>query len=400
MEYKIFGCRLNKYFANQWIDYFEQNNMINQNTVLISSCEVTDNSKSKRIKKIRSYARKNYRIYLAGCWSIQYGSLIDEEKFYERYPELFDYKNHITLLPESPYKDYDYNPSKNIFTRKYILIQNGCDTYCSFCLTVKKRWSSRNISLENILEKAKNAEKQGINEIVLTWTNLTAWWATNTRNPEESGFSFLLERLLKETNIPRIRISSLSPEFLDEKFFELAKESRIMPFFHLSIQHFSPDILAAMNRNYTTEYLERVLKKFSFLKRKDWIPVRLGGDVIVGFPWEQKEDFELLYQKIKEYWISNLHVFSFSSHVRGETVPASGFDYKVSSEIKKEREKSLKELVSELEEDFVSLNKSKKLTILVENKDSWNSWGWSENYIRLWVSWVYKKWELVETYLD
>ena len=110
-------------------------------------------------------------------------------------------------------------------------------------------------------------ECQGGKEIVLTGINLAARGCKNTKHPEESQFSLLLEEILKQTSIPRIRISSIGPEYLNDHFFELASEERIMPHFHFSIQSFSDKVLKDMKRNYSAQQLEEVLTKTRKIKR-------------------------------------------------------------------------------------------------------------------------------------
>jgi tRNA A37 methylthiotransferase MiaB len=95
----------------------------------------------------------------------------------------------------------------------------------------------------------------------------------DTKKTDESKFAFLLREILRQTTIPRIRISSLGPEYLDDEFFEVIKDPRIMPHFHLSIQSFSDNVLRAMRRNYTLKNLKKILKKFRTLKTT--VPVSL-----------------------------------------------------------------------------------------------------------------------------
>ncbi len=402
MEYKVFWCRLNKFYANQWINYFEDNNIYDKNNFLIASCEVTDRAKSKWLREVKQNINKWYNVHITWCWSIEKWNLIDKETFYKRHPELIAYKNNITLLPESPkwdnlnYIDWD----KNNFTKKFVIIQNWCDTNCTFCLTIKKRGASKNREIEDIIEEIKLAEAKWAKEIVLTWINLSAWWASNTRNANESKFSYLLKTILKRTNIERIRISSLSPEFLDDMFFEIAQEKRIMPFFHFSIQSFSDKILKLMNRNYDSKRLNEVLNKTMNIKRNDGIKINLWADIIVWFPWEEEWDYIETYNWIKNYKITNLHAFPFSSHMRGEWVPASKLKNQIESSIKKERERSILNLAEKQKNEFFQSNKWKKANVLIEKVKDWYSYWWTENYIYQSIKWKYNKWEIIVKNID
>ena len=175
-------------------------------------------------------------------------------------------------------------PNQKLRTKNYVIIQNGCDNHCSFCLTIFKRGVHRNRPLPEIIEEIKQIEAEGGKEIVLTGINLAAWGASNTRNAKESRFNELLEAILEQTTIPRIRISSLDPQYLDDRFFELMNNPRFCPHVHLSIQSFSDTVLKLMNRAYDSKKLDEVLKKLRNLNRSDAELVSIGADLISGFP--------------------------------------------------------------------------------------------------------------------
>ena len=101
MEYSIFGCRLNKYYLNQWLQYFASHPFAN-NPYLITTCEVTDRAKQKRIKLAKKKLTEGNHLYLTGCGTLKRGNIIDADKFYELYPDLRAFADHITLLLEAP----------------------------------------------------------------------------------------------------------------------------------------------------------------------------------------------------------------------------------------------------------------------------------------------------------
>jgi MiaB/RimO family radical SAM methylthiotransferase len=194
------------------------------------------------------------------------------------------------------------------------MIQNGCDTHCTFCLTILKRGKNRSRTLEDIIMEINEFVAGGGKEIVLTGINLAAWGSESTRKPEQSKFSDLLHAIIKYTSVPRIRISSLGPEFLDEKFFELMKNPRFLPHFHFSIQSFSDKVLKLMNRNYDAELLDVVLTRIRNLERDDKEFISIGADIITGFPGETAEEFEKTVEGVRKYGITKLHAFPFSAH--------------------------------------------------------------------------------------
>lgn len=392
MEYSIFGCRLNKYYLNQRLEYFRSHDFVD-NWYLITTCEVTDRAKQKRIKLAKKKIAEWCHIYLTWCWSLKRGKKISEKLFYDIYPDLLPFSDSITLLGEHPECTSAFDASKskeNLFTKKFVVIQNGCDNYCSFCLTVHKRGAHMTRLLEDIIIEINEFAQLWGKEIVLTGVNIAAWWCTNSTKPEESKFTELLKNILEKTQIPRIRISSLGPEYLDAEFFKVIENPRIMPHFHFSIQSFSDGVLHRMKRNYAAKTLDGLLTKIRSLKRK--IPVSIGADIIVGFPGETEKEFHETIEWIKKYKINKVHLFPFSSHQIWEKIPAFSLPDQVDAVTKRHREKELKKIADQLAEEFHQFNVWVSHNVLVE----WKWSGWTENYIKVSVDSKYKRGEIIQ----
>lgn len=366
-------------------------------------------------------------MFISGC-----GAFKDwraQEDFFELYPELSEFKDRIVILWEDPdevdiinwkkiqtikEKQISKAKIKNIssklewiYTKKFILIQWGCDSFCTFCLTVIKRWRHFSRSKEDILEDILDFEKKWWKEVVLTWINLSAWWLDTTnpvynslpnKNGEykvKSRLAELLEYLLENSKIPRIRISSMWPEFIDDKCFKVFENTRIYPHFHYSVQSWSSDVLKNMKRHYDWDYMRKVLEKTMNLKRSDWVKVSIWADIIVWFPGETKEDFEKSLDLIKNYWIKKVHAFPFSWHELWENVPAWFFDNQIDWKIKKERMWEIMNLSDQVRDEFIEKNIWDTLEVLIEvvthpqplpskegssnEKIKWK-W-WTQNYI-------------------
>ena len=392
MPYKVFGCKVNKFFLNQWLNFYEKEKISLENTLLIDTCVVTDRAKHKRIKEAKDYIAKGGEVLITWCGSLDRWHLISEEKFYQFYPTLLPLKNHIKLLYESPYDDPTSKSfwnftlkeiKKSLYTKHFVVIQNGCDNHCTFCATVLKRGIHRNRELQDIIDEIKMIECQWGKEIVLTGINLAARGCKNTKHPEESQFAVLLEEILKQTSIPRIRISSIGPEYLNDHFFELASEERIMPHFHFSIQSFSDKVLKDMKRNYSAQQLEEVLTKTRNIKRPHQELISLWADIITGFPGETEEDFQITLNGIETFWITKLHAFPFSAHTLGEGIPAKELANQLPEHIKKERNKKLIEKGEEIRTKFLALNKGSTHEVLLEEYRNGKRKGRTDNYIQV-----------------
>jgi len=259
---------------------------------------------------------------------------MEEEKFYTLYPELAPYREEIVLLGEAPNLSPCPSPSERgnvgtLYTRKFVVIQNGCDSFCSFCLTIQARGRHRSLPLEDIIVEIKEREDQGGQEIILTGVNLGAWGAETTTDPRMASLGTLLRAILDKTSIPRIRISSLGPEFINDKLLEVCKDTRILPYFHFSVQSFSDTILQRMRRNYTAQQVKDVIGQFRALDRPDADLINIGADIIAGFPGEGDDEFPHTLQGIRHCGISQLYAFPFYPHHKPQTVGASHLDNKV-----------------------------------------------------------------------
>ena len=397
MPYKVFGCKVNKYFLNQRLDFFHQNGNDLHDTLLIATCVVTDRAKNKRVREVKHAVQQGLKVMLTWCWTFSRWNLIQESEFYSTYPELKPYLDKITLLPESPSKNwFDYKIwwKSSIYTKHFLIVQNGCDNHCSFCLTVAKRWVHISRPLDEIIQEIHEIESQWWKEIVITWINLAARWCSNSTKPEETKFPYLLREILKQTTIPRIRISSMWPEYANDEFFEVVSDERILPHFHYSIQSFSDNVLQNMWRHYSADGLKTVLKKTRNLKKKNQISI--WADIIVWFPWETEGDFLETYNWIEEFWITKLHTFPFSDHTQRERIPASFLPNQIEHKIKKEREVRLISKWDEIRDKFIQSNVWTSHKVLIEERRNWRWRWWTENYIQVELEGEYNRGEIVD----
>lgn len=403
MQTKIFWCKVNKYYTDKWMN---TQYLKDKKWVFIATCVVTDKAKRKWLKYIKDEALKLKdweMLFLTWCWSIKDWEV--QKDFFDIYPELQVIKDKIELLPEdttSKEKELISEKIKNaskisLTTKKFVLIQSGCDSFCTFCLTVKKRWKHFSRPKEEIVAEIQEFEKTWWKEIVLTWVNLCAWWLDTTNDIWKSRFAELLEYILENSNIARIRISSLWPEFVDDKLIKILENSRIMPHFHFSIQSGSNAVLKSMWRHYDGDYMRKLLEKIRNIKRDDNVTIWIWADLIVWFPWETEDDFEDTLNLVKEYKITKVHGFPFSPHKFWEDVPAWIFPNQVDEKIKKDRLQRLLKTALEVRSEFIKSQNWIVLEALIETTRNWDFSWWTSNYIEISkdnfeiISWEIKK---------
>ena len=403
MQFKIFWCKVNKYYTDEWL---KSEYLKDKNGIFVASCVVTDKAKRKWIKFVKDEVKKlewDDKIFISWCWAFKKWEAQDD--FFDIYPELKEFEWKIIILWEKPEelkleidsktkkeekKRVDFSKLKNftqkqIYTKKFLLIQWWCNSFCTFCLTVQKRWRHYYRDKDDIVSEITEFEFGWGKEVVLTWVNLSAWWLRDTNDVWQSRFAELLEYILEKTTIPRLRISSLWPEFIDDRCLEIFKNKRIYPHFHFSVQSGSSKVLKDMRRHYDWEYMRKLLEKTKNLEREDWVEVSIWADIIVGFPWETKDDFMDTYNLVKDWLITKVHAFPFSAHKFWESVPAWKFENQVSDLEKKDRMWDLEFIADSVRDDFIERNIWKKFEVLIEvvKEENWKiRWkGWTENYI-------------------
>jgi len=258
-------------------------------------------------------------------------------------------------------------------TRSFVKIQDGCDYYCSYCTIPLARGHSRSDTIGNVIRNVTAAIQAGVKEIVLTGVNIGDFG----RNTEET-FLDLVRELEKVSEIPRIRISSIEPDLLNDAVIDLiASSSRFMPHFHIPLQSGSGKILKLMKRKYDRELFASRIHKI-----RDLLPLAcIATDVIVGFPGESEEDFRETYDFIEGLELSYLHVFSYS---RRENTLAARMAEPVQDKIKKQRSNLLHQLSENKKKIFYMKNKDLTAHVLFESDNS-NGFmhGFTENYIKV-----------------
>ncbi len=191
-------------------------------------------------------------------------------------------------------------------TRSFLKIQDGCDSFCTFCVIPFARGKSRSLPIAHLARAARKLASEGAMEIVLTGVHIGDY------SDGERDLADLVQALLKETEIPRIRLSSLEPPDLTERLLDCFCSDRLCPHFHLSLQSLSSPVLKAMKRQYSRKGAERALA----LIAKRFPRAFAGMDLIAGFPSESEESFQETYQALADSPWTKVHVFPYSPRER------------------------------------------------------------------------------------
>ena len=193
-------------------------------------------------------------------------------------------------------------------TRAFIKVQDGCNQFCSYCIIPYTRGRVRSRSVSDILEEAKRLAEAGYMELVLTGIHLSSY-GIDFEESEKENLLGLIKQLHEISQVKRIRLGSLEPRIVTGEFAEeLAKLPKICPHFHLPLQSGCDATLKRMNRRYDTEEYEVCCKNL----RTAFDNPAITTDVIVGFPGETEEEFEVTRDYLERIHFYEMHVFKYS----------------------------------------------------------------------------------------
>lgn len=390
------GCKVNAYECDAISNILEDNGYIldknNPDLIIVNTCSVTSTSDSKSRQKIRRFVKDfpNAIVCVMGCYSqmrAKEASEIDgvaivigtryRDKVLEYALEYEKNRNKIIKI-DDPRKNeiYENLTVYNFYdnTRAYLKIQDGCNNFCSYCIIPYSRGLVRSKDKNLVLKEAQTLVDHGYKEIVLTGIHTGGYGL----DFNDYRFYDLLKDLIEKVNgLKRLRISSIEINELTDEVIDLIKNNNvIVNHIHIPIQSGCDKTLKNMNRKYNVSEFEY---RINLLKDsiKD---LSITTDVIVGFPDENEEDFNITYETLKRIGFSRLHVFPFSSR---EGTVASRMKNQIHGDIKKERVNRLILLSKELEKEYYSKHLNETLEVLFEeNKDGYYK-GYTSNYIKV-----------------
>ncbi|MCL2696976.1 MAG: tRNA (N(6)-L-threonylcarbamoyladenosine(37)-C(2))-methylthiotransferase MtaB [Oscillospiraceae bacterium] len=376
------GCKVNQYESSglsaqlTGLGFLPVTDVEQADIFIVNSCTVTENSDKKTRRLLSSAKQKNPRIItvLTGCFPQAYpdmarklgaditcGTALRSEipALIEQFIQTRINIDKIVLLSDT-YEDFNgFNPNSGR-TRAFIKIQDGCDCNCAYCIVPRARGNPRSRTIDNVRAEAGAAAKAGFKEIVLTGINLAKY---------EHGLDRAVSAAAEFAQ--RVRLSSAEPDLLNDSLLEqLAREKKLCPHFHLSLQSGSGSVLKRMGRRYTTdEYYKKVQKIRSMFGEN----AALTTDIIVGFPGETEQEFKESIGFTREIKFAKIHVFPFS--LRPGT-PAATMENQVPERIKRERRDEFLRAAEEMRSGFLNAQIGRILNVLIENEN----FGHAENY--------------------
>ena len=371
---------------------------------VVNTCAVTSEAASDSRSKIRHIARAGVNeIVATGCWTTLHPNEAAElPNVLHVVPNAS--KDHLVAQtlkmqnaefriqnPDSTSRE-PFNiepiirqplPGLHRRTRAFIKVQDGCDNQCTFCITTVARGESRSRPIADVILDIRYAlagGAGGAKEVVLTGVHLGSW-----------GYDFgmhlsdLIKAILRETDTPRLRLSSLEPWDLDADFFSLwdpsSSSGRLMPHLHLPLQSGSAATLKRMRRKTTPASFRELVAA-----ARDMMPeVSITTDLIAGFPGETEEEFAETLDFVQEMNFAGGHVFTYSARPGTGAARMKG---QIKTGLRKQRNHILQEALEESAKTYRQQFVGRRMSVLWESTSEMGEWGWqmegyTGNYLRV-----------------
>lgn len=373
-----FGCRVNQAESFSWVNDFQRRGFHFQadhsrsDVILVNTCTVTKRADSDVRMFIRKIRRTNpkARLVLTGCYAERAGKELESSsQVWKVVPNQEKENLCRSLFPDAiPGFDGSVTPYRS---RALVKIQDGCDYDCRFCVVPSVRGPSKSYSREEIVNQVQDHVAHGFREIVLTGVHLCLYG--RDLKPRQTLLG-LLEALETIRGLKQIRVSSLDPRLVtDELLDHLTSSSLVCPHFHLSLQSGSDRLLRSMGRGTGIETYERIMDRL----HANLPMAALGADILVGFPGESDEDFELTQDFLASSPLTYLHVFAYSPR---PGTPAAGWA-QVKDRAKFERASLLRRLSKDKNMRFRRLFLGKECEGVVIKRESPAALILTSNYI-------------------
>ena len=396
---KALGCRLNEAELQSWSQQF-----INAgyqlatsaevaDVLVLNTCAVTSEASRKSRQLIRRLHRENPRakIIVTGCYASLEVKQVEailgvdlvvpndkKDQLVEIINDHFHLKNELLeTMPNFATEPGESALFKRNRDRAFIKIQDGCRYRCSYCIVTVARGAERSRSIAEIIEEINHYSEQGIKEIVLTGVHVGGYGSDL-----DITLMQLVEAILADTDIPRVRFASVEPWDLPENFFRLFENKRLMPHMHLPLQSGSDAVLKRMSRRCNQKSFIHLMND----ARKYVQGFNATTDVIVGFPGETEDEWQESLDFIQQIGFGHIHIFSYSHR---EGTRAAKLPHQLTTKIKKQRSKVLSDIAHKMKVSALNEMVGQKVDVLWESgfeslgNNRYQFSGYTPNYHRV-----------------
>jgi threonylcarbamoyladenosine tRNA methylthiotransferase MtaB len=388
---KTLGCRLNEAELETWSREFQArgHQMTGQaeeaDLLVVNTCAVTQEAvrKSRKLMSRSGRLNPNARLVVSGCYAslepdealkMEGVDLLIDNRDKARLVEIVEQKLDLQLMPEAAMEAETSGILERGRQRAFIKVQDGCRYRCSFCIVTLARGEERSRSAEEVIDEINRLQREGIKEAVLTGVHIGGYGSDI-----DSSLALLIRQILDQTEIPRLRIGSIEPWDLQDGFWSLFDNPRLMPHLHLPLQSGSDQVLRRMARRCRSDEYRQLITE----ARARIDNFNVTTDIIVGFPGESEEEWQETLSFVEEIGFSHLHIFAYSPRqgTKAATLPEP-----ISREIKRQRSETLHQLGKQMKRKNLEAYLGQTLPVLVEGSPEQGFSGYTPNYLRVEIS--------------
>lgn len=389
------GCKVSQYETEALAEAFESRGFLLADfseccdVYVINTCTVTAEADAKSRKAIRRARRQSpdSKILVMGCYSeraaeetIEAGAdyavgTVGKMRLVDVAERLLsgEVVPRVEILPLDSADFECMTVRRAPRCRAYVKIEDGCDSRCSYCAIAPARGRVRSKPMDAVIAEVEGLSASGVREVVLTGIEVAAYG-----KDIGSGYGLcdLIAELDRRGSVPRIRLGSMAPELITDRFIETAFSTGIMvPHLHLSLQSGSTRILGLMRRRYNMDSVYSTAQKL----RARAPEIEFTADLMVGFPSESEEDYLLTEEAVRRLDLLDAHVFAYS---RRDGTAAADFEGQIPDGIKRERSERLIGLSRSVRDGRLDriVSRAVPLSVICESAVSGRAVGHSDSY--------------------
>lgn len=390
---KSLGCRLNEAELEHWANGFQAaghrlaTTIDDADLVVVNTCAVTREAEKKSRQLIRRAQRRNAtaKLVVSGCYaSLQPGAvnelpgvdLVVPNSEKDRLVDAVMRELAAEAMPDTATEPGEAALFARGRNRAFIKVQDGCRHKCTFCIVTVARGTERSRGMKDVIREINGLCSRNILEVVLTGVHIGAYG-------HDLGMDLpsLIKTVLAETDIPRVRLGSLEPWNIDEDFFELFDNPRLMPHLHLPLQSGSDTVLRRMGRRCKTRGYMNLVRG-----ARKYVPgISLTTDIIAGFPGETEFEWQQTLDFCRAVGFPHIHIFPYSPRAGTRAANLPG---QIPVQVKKQRCRQLHLAAQQMKHAYMQRHTGQSFPVLVENDvgiigEQPVRFGYSPNYLRI-----------------